>query len=332
MKVSVIATVLNEGVSLRRLLDSLAEQTRPPDEVIIVDGGSRDETLSILRSASQEGLLPLRVLVEPGANISRGRNVAIAASSGDVIASTDAGVRLSPSWLAALIAPFESDSPPQVVSGVFVPDAQTTFEIAMAATVLPTLTEIKPERFLPSSRSVAFTRRAWETVGGYPEWLDYCEDLVFDLRLRNRFHPFGFASEAIAYFRPRSSLCSFFRQYYLYARGDGKADLWRKRHLARYLTYLVVLPLLVLLGWLASPWWLLGIVAGAAAYLYVPYRRLLPWLRSLAWGGRILALLWVPIIRITGDVAKMLGYPAGLAWRLKRLRRHPELRWRCTLI
>ncbi|MGC8879174.1 MAG: glycosyltransferase [Anaerolineae bacterium] len=332
MKVSVIATVLNEGTSLRRLLDSLVRQTRPPDEVVIVDGGSHDETLSILQDAVQEGRLPLRVLVEPGANISRGRNVAIAASSGDVIASTDAGVRLSPDWLAALVAPFESDSPPQVVSGIFVPDAHTTFEIAMAATTLPTLAEINPKHFLPSSRSVAFTRHAWEAVGGYPEWLDYCEDLVFDLRLRKHFHPFGFAPAAIAYFRPRSSLRSFFRQYYLYARGDGKADLWRKRHLARYLTYLVVLPLLVLLGWLASPWWLIGIVAGAAAYLYVPYRRLLPWLQSLAWGERILALLWVPVIRITGDVAKMLGYPVGSIWRLKRLRRHPELHWRCMPI
>ena len=332
MKVSVIATVLNEGASLRRLLDSLAAQTRPPDEVVIVDGGSRDETLSILQDAVQEGRLPLRVLVEPGANISRGRNVAIAASSGDVIASTDAGVRLSPNWLAALIAPFEANSPPQVVSGVFVPDVHTTFEIAMAATVLPTLAEINPRHFLPSSRSVAFTRQAWEAVGGYPEWLDYCEDLVFDLRLRNRFYPFGFASAAIAYFRPRSSLRSFFRQYYLYARGDGKADLWRKRHLVRYITYLVVLPLLVLLGWLVSPWWWLGIAAGAAIYLYIPYRRLLFWWRSLAWRERIPALLWVPVIRITGDIAKMLGYPVGLVWRLRHLRRHPELRWRCTLI
>jgi len=327
VKVSVIATVLNEGATIHRLLDSLAEQTRPPDEIVIVDGGSRDSTLSILQSTAQEGRLPLRVLVEAGANISRGRNVAIAASSGDVIASTDAGVRLSPGWLEALVAPFDSEDPPQVVSGVFLPEAHTVFEIAMAATVLPTLREIKPDRFLPSSRSVAFTRQAWETVGGYPEWLDYCEDLVFDLRLRKHFHPFRFAPTAVVFFRPRSNLRSFFRQYYLYARGDGKADLWRKRHLARYLTYLVALPLLTLLCWLVSPWWWLGIGAGAAFHLYMPYRRLLPWLSSLPWGERLLALLWVPVIRVTGDVAKMLGYPVGLIWRLRRLRQHPELRW-----
>ncbi len=45
MKVSVIATVLNEGQAIERLLESLAAQTRPPDEVVIADGGSTDETV-----------------------------------------------------------------------------------------------------------------------------------------------------------------------------------------------------------------------------------------------------------------------------------------------
>ena len=50
----------------------------------------------------------------------------------------------------------------------------------------PTRDEVDPATFLPSSRSVAFRKAAWAAVGGYPEWLDYCEDLVFDLSLRER--------------------------------------------------------------------------------------------------------------------------------------------------
>jgi glycosyltransferase involved in cell wall biosynthesis len=328
VKVSVIVTVLNEGPAIRHLVNSLSAQTRAPDEVVVVDGGSTDDTVSALRTAAEENHLPLKVLIEAGANISRGRNVAIAAASGDVIASTDAGVRLSPDWLAALLAPFEAQQPPQVVSGVFVPDPHNIFEIAMAATVLPTPSEINPERFLPSSRSVAFTRSAWQVVGGYPEWLDFCEDLVFDMRLRERFHPFGFAPQAAAYFRPRGSLRSFFKQYYQYARGDGKADLWRNRHLIRYLTYLVALPLLVVLGWRTSAWWwIAGIIIGGIGLFGMPYRRLWPWLRQMSGSSRLKAILWVPVIRLTGDVAKMIGYPVGLVWRLRRLRHQPELRW-----
>ncbi|MBM4458941.1 MAG: glycosyltransferase, partial [Chloroflexi bacterium] len=68
MRVSVICTVLNEGEAIRRLLDSLASQTRQPDEVVVVDGGSRDNTTAVIREYAHR--LPLRVLGEPGANIS----------------------------------------------------------------------------------------------------------------------------------------------------------------------------------------------------------------------------------------------------------------------
>jgi hypothetical protein len=35
----------------------------------------------------------------------------------------------------------------------------------------------------------------------------------------------------------------------------------------------------------------------------------------------------VPVIRVVGDVAKMIGYPVGLAWRWHN-RHRPELHWR----
>ena len=178
MKVSVICTVLNEGKSIHKLLDSLARQTRQPDEIVFVDGGSVDDTVSILETYTQAHELPARVIVAAGANISRGRNIAIDAAAGPIIASTDAGVRLDSGWLAELLKPFEIDPRPNVVSGFFVPDPQSAFEVAMGTTVLPSLVDINPVTFLPSSRSVAFFKSAWEAAGRYPEWLDFCEDLI----------------------------------------------------------------------------------------------------------------------------------------------------------
>ena len=320
MTVSVIATVFNEGAAIEDLLDSLAHQTRRPDEVVIVDGGSSDDTVVRLQRAVQKEELPLRVLVRPGANIAAGRNAAIAAARGPLIASTDAGVRLDPGWLEALLAPFDEPLPPDVVSGFFLPDPRSTFEVALAATTLPALRDIRPATFLPSSRSVAYRKAAWEAVGGYPEWLDYCEDLVFDLRLRRAGFRFAFAPRAVALFRPRPSLEAFFRQYYRYARGDGKADLWRRRHAVRYGTYLVAVPALLALSLTVSPWWALGYLAGALAMFRTPYRRLIGLWGGLGWEQRLAAIAWVPLIRLTGDVAKMLGYPVGWAWRLARRR------------
>ncbi len=328
MKVSVIATVLNEKPAIERLLESLAAQTRPPDEVVMVDGGSTDGTLDLLRKWAATRPLPLLVLERPGANISKGRNAAIDAATGDVIATTDAGVHIEAAWLESLLAPFEVDAcPVAVVSGWFVADPHTVFETAMGATVLPHVAEIESETFLPSSRSVAFRREAWAAVGGYPEWLDYCEDLVFDFRLRDRYGPFPFAPEARVHFRPRGNFPAFFKQYYQYARGDGKADLWRTRHVIRYLTYLVLGPGLVLLAILHSPWWGLALLAGAAAYTARPYRRLWPSLASCGLNERLLALLLVPLIRVVGDAAKMIGYPLGVVWRWRN-RHRPEIHWR----
>ncbi len=327
--VSVICTVLNEGPAIQKLLDSLAGQTRPADEIIFVDGGSTDATVAILQAFAARRHLPLRVIVEPGANISRGRNVAIEAAAGLIIASTDAGVRLDRRWLEELLNPFEANPQTAVVSGFFVPDPQTAFEVAMGATVLPALADINPATFLPSSRSIAFLKSSWQAAGRYPEWLDYCEDLIFDFRLRAEAGSFAFAPKAVVYFRPRSTLRAFFKQYYQYARGDGKADLWRKRHAIRYFTYLGALPFLLVLMVLLSPWWgILGGILGGWGMFYTPYRRLPRLWQSLSAVQKLQAVGWVPVIRITGDIAKMLGYPAGWKWRLARLGTQPEVRWR----
>ncbi len=314
--VAVVATVKNEEASIARLLDSLLAQTRRPDEIVICDGGSTDRTVALIQGYIARGA-PVRLLEAPGANISTGRNRAIAATRSDLIAVTDAGVRLSPTWLARIIAPLEQDPTVDVVSGFFRSAPESLFELALGATTLPDVDEIDPARFLPSSRSVAFRRRAWQQVGGYPEWLDYCEDLVFDLALRRAGCRFVFVPEAVVDYRPRSSLRAFFRQYYLYARGDGKAGLWTHRHALRYGTYLVGAPLVLLTGlWYKVAWLVLG--AAALGYVYRPYRRLFRRLGPLGWRERLLAVLLVPLLRLTGDVAKMLGYPVGCWWRWRR--------------
>jgi glycosyltransferase involved in cell wall biosynthesis len=332
VRVSLILTVKNESDALDRLMDSIAAQSRPPDEIIVADGGSTDGTLDRLHALAAR--LPLQVLSLPGANISQGRNAAIRAASHDLICSTDAGVRLDQNWVAELAKPFEggraaadlesvssslrlSSSGVDVVSGFFLPDAHGIFETALAATTLPALAEIRPKKFMPSSRSIAFRKSAWQAVNGYPEWLDYCEDLIFDFALREKFQ-FAFAPAAIAYFRPRESLRAFFKQYYLYARGDGKANLWLRRHLIRYATYLVALP--VCIAVLFSSSWILGLglmAFGAGAMFFTPCKRLAPMIRDFTFSARARTIAWVPVIRVTGDIAKMLGYPIGIIWRMR---------------
>ena len=328
--ISLIATVLNEGDNIRRLFDSIKRGTLLPDEIVFVDGGSTDDTLAIMQSYADE--LPLRLLVEPGCNISQGRNRAIAEARGDIIAVTDAGVVLGEAWLEAISAPLLRDPALHVVGGFFLADPQTAFETALGAATLPLPDEIDSKTFLPSSRSIAFRKSAAEAIGGYPEWLDFCEDLVFDIRLRQHGGAFAFAPDALVHFRPRSGLRQFFRQYYLYARGDGKAKLWLKRHLIRYVVYLALAPLIIVGGLAINPAIWLLFALGGVIYLAQPYRRLPAVMRlspdrsPRVW---LYCILAIPGIRFVGDLAKMIGYPAGWRWRLAQRppdwRRLPEV-------
>src|SRR6266571_1428649 len=96
-RISLIVTVLDEAGTIDDLLASIRAQTLAPDEVVIVDGGSTDGTWQRLRDWAER--VPLRLVRAPGASIARGRNLAVEAAMGDIIAVTDAGVRLDPGWL-----------------------------------------------------------------------------------------------------------------------------------------------------------------------------------------------------------------------------------------
>lgn len=312
---SLVCTVLNEVNTIPDLMRSIAEQTIRPREVIIVDGGSRDGTQLHIEWWHGRLGCPLRLIELTGANISTGRNAGIAAARFPLVAITDAGVRLDTRWLERIAEPF-ADTTVSVSAGFFVADPQSAFEAAMGATTLPNAAEIDPATFLPSNRSFAVRKTAWEQVGGYPEWLDYCEDLVFDLALRDARQQMRFVPDAIVRFRPRQSLRAFWHQYFRYARGDGKAGLWPIRHAIRYLTYGGLLGV-ILAGKRGVAAWPAAAIA-AALYLRRPYARLGQVFPLLASTERMQAIALVPLIRAVGDVAKMCGYPVGLIWRLRR--------------
>jgi len=240
-RVSLICTVRNEEETILDWLESLANQTRSPDEVIIVDGGSTDRTVELIREFMRNSKLNIRLIIAPDANIAQGRNVAIKNSKYNIIASTDAGCKLHPQWLENLVKPFEKDPSVVVVSGVYLPWYENEFQEVAGYIIFPEVDKLDPQRFLPSSRSVAYKKEAWKRIGGYPECLYTAEDTLFDLKLKKLGMKFVLARNAIVYWKVRRNLKEIFKQHYKYAKGDGEALICVKNPLLIYLSLLLIL-------------------------------------------------------------------------------------------
>ncbi len=101
MKASVVIPALNEERYLGGLLSDLAAQTRPPDEVMVVDAGSTDRTAEVARR------FPSVELLAGSPPVASGRNLGGMAATGDVIVFFDADVRLRRDFLESFLAQIE---------------------------------------------------------------------------------------------------------------------------------------------------------------------------------------------------------------------------------
>ncbi|MDP9341767.1 MAG: glycosyltransferase [Actinomycetota bacterium] len=301
-KVSLVSTVHDAGTEIGEFLHSVAAQSRAPDEVIVVDGGSGDGTVEVLRAASG-----ITLIEETGANIARGRNLGVRAAAHDVIAVSDGDCVLEPDWLERLMEPIERGA--DVSMGSYRPNVHGFLDACLAAVAVPEPSELREDRFMPSSRSVAFRRAAFEAAGGYPEWLDIGEDMYLDLRWRELGVDMRLAPDAVALWRPRPTLAEHARQYARYARGDAVAGMHPRRHAIRFAVYAGLVVAVAsrrrsLLG--------LAAVAGAA-YAARPVMRAARLLEDPT--QRAAAIAFVPAVMALTDGAKMAGYLSGLTRR-----------------
>lgn len=177
MRVSLVIPVRNERATLPSLIQSIDSQSRLPDEVIIVDGGSTDGTVDYLNR--RVGSDPRYIVVSvPMAYPGTGRNIGTSRSTGDVIAFTDGGIVLDREWLKELTRPFENPSV-DVVYGSFEPETQARLQKAGTLVYVPPLDKstVPPSRTLFVA-SMALRRSVFEKTQGFPD-TRATEDRVF---------------------------------------------------------------------------------------------------------------------------------------------------------
>lgn len=241
-KISLILTTKNEESSIAKLLDSIKDQVLKPNEIVIADSLSSDQTIKIINFYKK--VLPIK-LISQKCNRSEGRNLAISHAKNEIIAATDAGCILDKNWLKNITKPF-NDKTVDVVSGFYRPIINSIPDELVYLYTSITPEKLNKDKFLPSSRSVAFRKKVWREINGYPEFLDSSEDIYFNLQLKKKNKKFIMAQNAIVYWHPRSPNQSIFKQFYVMARSSAYGGIIKKSVYFLFLRYLLGFMLLII--------------------------------------------------------------------------------------
>jgi glycosyltransferase involved in cell wall biosynthesis len=259
--ISLVTTVLNDQQGCAAFFTQMEAQTYLADEIVIVDGGSKDGTWEFLLNYKPNQPYSLQVTQEIGCNVARGRNLAIAQAQHEIIVSTDIGCAWEPQWLEELARPLLEDSQLEAVMGSW----QVRWEDLKSDWAKIEYALLDGPKFIAtpkshaSSRSIAYRKCLWEKIGGYPEDLTLAgDDMVFALLLHQIAERVSCAPVPRCYWERPITLKSFCKEARRNFRGGGEAGIWLKYGLLVG-GRLLLEPLLLLIGcvWLlfASPIW-----------------------------------------------------------------------------
>jgi succinoglycan biosynthesis protein ExoA len=221
--VSIVLPLRNEGGHLATTLDAVFNQTYPSDrtEVLAVNGCSQDNTLQILQEY-QKQYPNLRVLDNPRRTTPTSLNMAIAASTGDVIVRVDGHTIIASDYVERCVELLE-ESDAANVGGPMRPRATGAAGDAIAVGTSSRF-GIGNARFHYLHRQQwadtvymgAFRRKVLTELGGYDEELERNQDDELNYRIRRAGYRILLSPDIVSTYTPRNSLRALWRQYYQY--------------------------------------------------------------------------------------------------------------------
>jgi hypothetical protein len=197
LTLSVVIPTFNRAGTVGRVLSSIVRQTVRPDEVIVVDDGSTDNTVGVLAWWEWAGTLPLRVVHQENLGASAARNAGIAAATGDLIALIDSDDEYESTAIESLRDLFERRPQAIVAFGdacLMEREKLTTRSFLSMHLTKPGIDyeDSSPPRLIDPAHlllfgafQAAFTCRkeALQAVGGYDRTLSRVNDRDLYLRL-----------------------------------------------------------------------------------------------------------------------------------------------------
>ncbi|MBQ0116022.1 MAG: glycosyltransferase [Bacteroidales bacterium] len=216
---SVIVPVYNRIDEVRDLLESLAAQTCRDFEVIIVEDGSTQPCGEVVETFKNR--LDVQYHFKDNEGRSIARNHGIERARGDYFIFFDSDCVIPPQYFATLSAALEANpldcfGGPDAASDDFT-DVQKAINFSMTAFLTTGGIrggKVQLEKFVPRSFNMGYSRKVWETVGGFREM--FSEDIDMSTRIRKAGFSIGLIREAFVYHKRRVDLKKFARQTYVF--------------------------------------------------------------------------------------------------------------------
>lgn len=193
--VSVIVPIYNAAPYLRETLDSIMASTYRPLEVVMVDDGSKDDSLSIARSYCEQ-YAECQVIAQENKGVSAARNNAIRAAKGRYILPVDADDKIADTLIEKAVEVIENESNVRVVGC-----RCWMFEAVDKEWELPTFSHALLARKNMIPATALYRKADWERCGGYCEEEIYREDWDFWLSMIELGGTFYKLNEVLFYYR-----------------------------------------------------------------------------------------------------------------------------------
>jgi len=181
---SLIIITLNRAALVRRTLEGVARQSRPVDEILIVDNGPTAETERVVCSFAPKA--PVRYIAEPERGYGTARNRGLAEACGSVIYFLDDDCVPEPDWSGILWNVLDSGAA-DLASGSRIPGqpglAARLEYLSTDGPVLSPGLAAGPARHLSTSNLI-LRRDVVTKVGSFDTTLAMCEDRDFTTRAR----------------------------------------------------------------------------------------------------------------------------------------------------
>lgn len=264
MKFSVIVPVYNRIDEVEELLDSLLRQSARNFEVVIVEDGSTAPCSKACDKAAAAGL-DVKYFYKENEGRSIARNYGMERAEGDYFVFFDSDCVIPPDYFKNLDEALAADftdcyGGPDAAHDSF-SDTQKAINYSMTSFLTTGGIrggKIRLEKFVPRTFNTGFSRRVYETVGGFREM--FSEDIDMSTRIRNA----GFRIALIqnpVWHKRRVDFRKFFRQVYVF----GKSRITLKLLYPDSLKIVHLLPAafvvgtvaLLLLSVFVSAWFLL---------------------------------------------------------------------------